>query len=255
MASAQGLREARDHVPQAASRIAARGHRGQGLTSPASGIAPSRCHGCRTPSGPCGRREWSPARSPTTVEVLQTTPQHRKGILMNEQPFVVLVHGAFAESASWNRVGQRLQGNGLTAVAAANPFARRRGGRRVRPRRDCGPWPAAGAGRSLLHRHGDQPSGQPARRPCVPCITWQPSRPNQRRTPSCCPASSTAAQVPPSVLRGPARRGGRAAGGDPAAGDRARPAAPHTQSPRRNRTLWRAVIQDAVAHAADHERE
>ncbi|MEU7695482.1 alpha/beta hydrolase [Microbispora hainanensis] len=39
-----------------------------------------------------------------------------------EQPVVVLVHGAFAESASWNRVIQRLHGRGLTTVAAGNPL-------------------------------------------------------------------------------------------------------------------------------------
>jgi pimeloyl-ACP methyl ester carboxylesterase len=41
---------------------------------------------------------------------------------MSEQPVIVLVHGAFAESASWNRVIQRLNSNRLTAVAAANPL-------------------------------------------------------------------------------------------------------------------------------------
>ncbi|MBP2707881.1 alpha/beta hydrolase [Microbispora sp. RL4-1S] len=41
---------------------------------------------------------------------------------MSEQPVIVLVHGAFAESASWNRVIQRLHGHGLAAVAAANPL-------------------------------------------------------------------------------------------------------------------------------------
>lgn len=41
---------------------------------------------------------------------------------MSEQPVVVLVHGAFAESASWNRVIQRLHSNQLTAVAVANPL-------------------------------------------------------------------------------------------------------------------------------------
>ncbi|MFB4307413.1 alpha/beta fold hydrolase [Actinomadura sp. GTD37] len=39
-----------------------------------------------------------------------------------EQPVVVLVHGAFAESASWNRVIGLLHGRGLRAVAAANPL-------------------------------------------------------------------------------------------------------------------------------------
>lgn len=39
-----------------------------------------------------------------------------------EKPVIVLVHGAFAESASWNRVIRRLHGHGLTAVAAGNPL-------------------------------------------------------------------------------------------------------------------------------------
>jgi pimeloyl-ACP methyl ester carboxylesterase len=38
------------------------------------------------------------------------------------QPTVVLVHGAFAESASWNGVIGRLQEEGYTAIAAANPL-------------------------------------------------------------------------------------------------------------------------------------
>ncbi|ARJ06555.1 alpha/beta hydrolase [Cnuibacter physcomitrellae] len=39
-----------------------------------------------------------------------------------EQPTVVLVHGAFAESASWNGVVERLQGAGLPVLAVANPL-------------------------------------------------------------------------------------------------------------------------------------
>jgi pimeloyl-ACP methyl ester carboxylesterase len=39
-----------------------------------------------------------------------------------EQPVIVLVHGAFAESASWNRVAARLRDRGLDVVAAANPL-------------------------------------------------------------------------------------------------------------------------------------
>jgi pimeloyl-ACP methyl ester carboxylesterase len=39
-----------------------------------------------------------------------------------EQPVIVLVHGAFAESASWNGVIRRLHGHGLAAVAVANPL-------------------------------------------------------------------------------------------------------------------------------------
>ncbi|MGH3646512.1 MAG: alpha/beta fold hydrolase [Micromonosporaceae bacterium] len=37
-------------------------------------------------------------------------------------PTVVLVHGAFAESASWNEVIQRLQANGYPVIAAPNPL-------------------------------------------------------------------------------------------------------------------------------------
>ena len=42
---------------------------------------------------------------------------------MSEQkPTVALVHGAFAESASWNPVIEQLQARGLEAVAVANPL-------------------------------------------------------------------------------------------------------------------------------------
>jgi pimeloyl-ACP methyl ester carboxylesterase len=42
---------------------------------------------------------------------------------MNDQnPVVVLVHGAFAESASWNGVIERLQARSIEVVAAANPL-------------------------------------------------------------------------------------------------------------------------------------
>lgn len=39
-----------------------------------------------------------------------------------QKPTIVLVHGAFAESASWNAVVERLQARGFEAVAAANPL-------------------------------------------------------------------------------------------------------------------------------------
>ncbi|MET7403877.1 alpha/beta hydrolase [Dactylosporangium sp. NPDC005572] len=38
------------------------------------------------------------------------------------EPVIVLVHGAFAESASWNGVISRLTERGLTAIAVANPL-------------------------------------------------------------------------------------------------------------------------------------
>lgn len=39
-----------------------------------------------------------------------------------EKPTVILVHGAFAESASWNGVASRLIDQGYPVVAAANPL-------------------------------------------------------------------------------------------------------------------------------------
>src|SRR5688500_18210647 len=39
-----------------------------------------------------------------------------------EKPTIVLVHGAFADGASWNGVVERLQRNGFTVVAIANPL-------------------------------------------------------------------------------------------------------------------------------------
>jgi pimeloyl-ACP methyl ester carboxylesterase len=42
--------------------------------------------------------------------------------MSTEKPAIVLVHGAFAESASWNRVIRRLHDRGLRAVAVANPL-------------------------------------------------------------------------------------------------------------------------------------
>src|SRR6478735_7470458 len=42
---------------------------------------------------------------------------------MSEQsPVVVLVHGAFAESASWNGVIEQLYAHGADAIAVANPL-------------------------------------------------------------------------------------------------------------------------------------
>ncbi|MBB1520526.1 alpha/beta fold hydrolase [Aquipseudomonas guryensis] len=40
----------------------------------------------------------------------------------SDKPTVVLVHGAFAESASWNGVATQLQAQGYPVVAAANPL-------------------------------------------------------------------------------------------------------------------------------------
>ncbi|GAA1587360.1 alpha/beta hydrolase [Kribbella sancticallisti] len=42
--------------------------------------------------------------------------------MSDQKPAVVLVHGAFAESASWNGVIEQLQVKSLSVVAAANPL-------------------------------------------------------------------------------------------------------------------------------------
>ena len=41
---------------------------------------------------------------------------------MRPKPTMVLVHGAFADSSSWNGVTKRLQREGYTVIAAANPL-------------------------------------------------------------------------------------------------------------------------------------
>ena len=42
--------------------------------------------------------------------------------MIDQKPTIVLVHGAFAESASWNGVIARLQEHGVRAIAVANPL-------------------------------------------------------------------------------------------------------------------------------------
>ena len=39
-----------------------------------------------------------------------------------EKPTIILVHGAFAESSSWNSVIERLERDGYSTIAAANPL-------------------------------------------------------------------------------------------------------------------------------------
>src|SRR4051812_42329533 len=59
------------------------------------------------------------ARRRATV-IHSTADQPEKDRLMH--PTIVLVHGAFAESASWNGVAERLNAAGHPVVAAANPL-------------------------------------------------------------------------------------------------------------------------------------
>jgi pimeloyl-ACP methyl ester carboxylesterase len=41
---------------------------------------------------------------------------------MGPRPTLVLVHGAWADASSWNRVTERLQREGHTVIAPANPL-------------------------------------------------------------------------------------------------------------------------------------
>ncbi|TYC01257.1 alpha/beta hydrolase [Micromonospora sp. WP24] len=42
--------------------------------------------------------------------------------MINQRPTVLLVHGAFAESASWTGVVEQLQASGVPVIAVANPL-------------------------------------------------------------------------------------------------------------------------------------
>jgi pimeloyl-ACP methyl ester carboxylesterase len=65
-------------------------------------------------------------RTEASQDGIESENQGGNTMSMNLQdgsrPTVVLVHGAFAESASWNSVIRRLQDQGYTAIAAANPL-------------------------------------------------------------------------------------------------------------------------------------
>ena len=50
------------------------------------------------------------------------TAQEAKKTVHTERPTIVLVHGAFAESGSWNAVIERLRRDGYNVVAASNPL-------------------------------------------------------------------------------------------------------------------------------------
>jgi pimeloyl-ACP methyl ester carboxylesterase len=74
-----------------------------------------------------------PALATTNFFDRFTTPKMQKGLHMNQaspdasstasdQPTVVLVHGAFADSSGWNGVVERLQAAGVQTVAIPNPL-------------------------------------------------------------------------------------------------------------------------------------
>ncbi|SFF80605.1 hypothetical protein [Streptomyces mirabilis] len=47
---------------------------------------------------------------------------NRRSLYRQCKPTVVLVHGAFADSTSWNRVVKKLERDGCPVAAVANPL-------------------------------------------------------------------------------------------------------------------------------------
>ena len=78
---------------------------------------------------PSGGLTSQSAVSRCRLEISLSVTTRKKGnhVMNNSKPTIVLVHGAFAESASWNGVVERLQAESLNVVAAANPLRSIRG--------------------------------------------------------------------------------------------------------------------------------
>ena len=81
------------------------------------------------PAAALGREHRGRSSRPSTSSARRSTPpehaaahHHRRAAMNNQNPTVVLVHGAFAESASWNGVIQDLHAHGVDAIAVANPL-------------------------------------------------------------------------------------------------------------------------------------
>ena len=78
------------------------------------------------------------------------------------KPTIVLVHGAFAESASWSAVIDSLASTGHPVIAAANPLRGLADDAAVRRRPRPHDRRAGRARRALLRRRGDleRPGGR-----------------------------------------------------------------------------------------------
>src|SRR5689334_3006771 len=70
-----------------------------------------------------GRRPGSSRARPPRIggNLVRVTASKGPG-MSQEAPTVVLVHGAFADSSSWNGVIERLQEKGVKVIAPANPL-------------------------------------------------------------------------------------------------------------------------------------
>ncbi|MDX3458334.1 alpha/beta hydrolase [Streptomyces sp. ME02-8801-2C] len=95
--------------------------------SAVTSVAPSRGRRRRVPVGLAalallivtGSQAASAASSPAaSISPTSTSAEDRHGA----KPTVVLVHGAFADSSSWNKVVAKLQRAGYPVIAAANPL-------------------------------------------------------------------------------------------------------------------------------------
>ncbi len=60
--------------------------------------------------------------STTNSTITSTTNGTTNSGASDAKPTIVLVHGAFADSTSWNSEIQFLQGNGYPVIAVANPL-------------------------------------------------------------------------------------------------------------------------------------
>ena len=178
-----------------------------------------------------------------TVTVI--TPTQESNTMSDQKPTVVLVHGAFAESASWNPVIEQLQAQGLETVAVANPLRSLTIDAAYVRDVIAGIGHACRARRSLLRRHGHHRGrgrerrrgrARVRRRVCAgrTASPPSPSRPSSPAAPSatrsartrCRPAatSSSSGRKSSTTSSPPTSRGADGAhGGDPAAGHRGGP--------------------------------
>src|SRR5688572_2719048 len=75
------------------------------------------------PSEPLAARSSNGLGRPCSEPRCSTSsPDKREKAMPENDATVVLLHGAFAESASWNGVIDRLHGRSLRVVAVANPL-------------------------------------------------------------------------------------------------------------------------------------
>src|SRR5437763_10213437 len=76
--------------------------------------------GHRMGSGILGRHNVRPRSAPSGGFPMNETDQLPRQDRV--KPTIVLVHGAFADASSWSDVIERLQQQGYTVIAAANPL-------------------------------------------------------------------------------------------------------------------------------------